>query len=295
MVGWREGSAERVPELAWSYRNLRRVCHPPGPLTKLHDWAADLLWRRPTDGGVPLPPRRLRYEGHPSTTLFRRAGRHFAELAVGLAGLQPTSAVLEVGSGVGRKAIALIPYLTRGSYHGLEIKREAVEWCRTAISTRHPNFQFDFADIYNGHYRPDGSIRPIDFVFPYDDGSFDIVFVLSVFTHMLPDDVEHYLAESRRVLVPGGRLFMTGFLLNTDADRAMQAGRPHYRFPVRQYPVGMQYEHDEIERVVAFDEDYILNRLRRNGFVVDTPIRYGSWPGRRMFTSYQDVIVGTRV
>ena len=44
-----------------------------------------------------------------------------------------------------------------------------------------------------------------EYTFPYEDGEFDVVVLTSVFTHMLPDDVAHYLDEIARVLKPGGR------------------------------------------------------------------------------------------
>ena len=44
-------------------------------------------------------------------------------------------------------------------------------------------------------------------------GGRDVAFLTSVFTHMLPEDVEHYLDELARVLKPGGRTLITWFLL----------------------------------------------------------------------------------
>jgi len=61
---------------------------------------------------------------------------------------------------------------------------------------------------------PGGQINPKKFVFPYADSSFDLVFLTSVFTHMLPEDVKRYMEEISRVLKSGGRSVVTYFLVN---------------------------------------------------------------------------------
>ena len=64
-----------------------------------------------------------------------------------------------------------------------------------------------------------GRITPEAFVFPYDDDVFDVAHLSSVFTHLLPTTIDHYLREINRVLRPGGRCVSTFFVLN-DPTRA---------------------------------------------------------------------------
>src|SRR5206468_2298345 len=52
-------------------------------------------------------------------------------------GLKPTDRVLDIGSGIGNLALALIDAHT-GTYDGVEIHPEAVAWCRSAIASRRP-------------------------------------------------------------------------------------------------------------------------------------------------------------
>jgi len=85
----------------------------------------------------------------------------------------------------------------------------AIDWCRRKISSKYPNFHFQFADIFNGVYNPKGKIKPVEYKFPYENESFDFVFVKSVFTHMLPQDMEHYFSEIARVLRKDGRCLIT--------------------------------------------------------------------------------------
>ena len=118
-----------------------------------------------------------------------------------------------------------------GRYEGFDIVEEGIAWCSEHISPRYPNFNFVHADIYNARYNPDGRIQSADFVFPYEDESFDFVLATSVFTHMLPGDVEHYLMEIVRVLRPAGRTLITFLLLNDESLRLTEADRSMLAFP----------------------------------------------------------------
>ena len=101
----------------------------------------------------------------------------------------------------------LTKYLSKsGSYDGFDIVPRAIKWCSNNITSRYPNFRFHFADIYNKHFNPNGRLTAADFRFPYGDGMFDLVFLTSVFTHMLQNDVEHYLSEISPVLKLDGAL-----------------------------------------------------------------------------------------
>lgn len=118
--------------------------------------------------------------------------------------------MLDVGCGSGRMALPLTGYLnSEGRYAGFDISQKAIAWCQEHITSAHPNFQFEVSDIYNSLYNPKGKYQSLDFRFPYPDASFDVVFLTSVFTHMFPPDVEHYLDEISRVLKPGGRCLCT--------------------------------------------------------------------------------------
>jgi len=119
-------------------------------------------------------------------------------------GLKPTDRVLDVGSGIGRMALPLTQHLTgRGSYDGIEIDPFKVRYCRRTVGWRHPNFRFHHADVFNKYYNPHGRLPAAEYRFPFADESFDFVFLVSVFTHMLPADLEHYVSEIARVMAKG--------------------------------------------------------------------------------------------
>jgi SAM-dependent methyltransferase len=150
------------------------------------------------------------------------------------------------------------------------------------------------ADIYNKYYNPSGKCESCDFQFSYEDESFDFVFLTSVFTHMLPPDMENYFAEIARVLKPGGRCLITFFLLNEESLRLVDAKESTLDFQYR----GEGYRTINPrapEEGLGYDESYILSLYKKNGLAIEEPIHYGNWCQRKSFLSFQDIIVATKV
>ena len=221
---------------------------------------------------------------------FRRVGQEFLSYCTGLGGLHPSDQILDVGCGIGRMAIPLTDYLgSAGRYEGFDIVEEGITWCAEHISPRYPNFNFVHADIYNARYNPGGRIQSADFVFPYEDESFDFVLATSVFTHMLPGDVEHYLMEIVRVLKRTGRTLITYLLLNEESLQLSKEDRSTLAFP---YDQGVyRVARDDIpEAVVAYQEEFMTQLYEKVG-LRDTAVHYGRWCGRERFLSYQDLVV----
>lgn len=164
--------------------------------------------------GQVLPPRELRFGG----PHFKDHGR-FLESALGEAerlaercGLGPESRVLDVGCGPGRLAVGLQARgKPVGAYRGVDVEKTSVEWCRRHLEPRDPAFRFFHIDLANARYNPRGGAIPEDFRFPVDLPAFDVIYLYSVFSHMLTEDVRIYLREMRRILAPGGHVFLTGF------------------------------------------------------------------------------------
>jgi len=228
-----------------------------------------------------LPPPHLHTIG---TGNFRAIGEEFLELFQN-AGLKPTDRVLDVGAGTGRMALPLTDYLTTGTYDGLEIIKPSVDWCSEAYA-QWPNFRFHHADIHNLRYNAKGSVDGADYRFPFEDDSFDFVFLTSVFTHMQAREVGNYFAEIARVLAPGGTAFITAFLLDDDARAALAAKSAHYSFKV---VLDDCYAEDAKvpEKAIAFDPD-VYSRLASP--LVMAEMLPGDWRGKKG-TSFQDITI----
>jgi SAM-dependent methyltransferase len=227
---------------------------------------------------------------------FRAIGLAFVEDFKRSCGLLPHHSVLDVGCGTGRIAIPLTQYLSpEGRYEGFDPVGEAIRHCRSRITPSYPNFRFQIADLYNRTYNPGGRFKDFDFRFPYPADSFDLVFAASVFTHLLPEGTERYVAESARVLKPGGHISATWFLLNEASLQALDAGKSTINFPW-QHAVHRTHSREEPEAAVAYEEPFILGLYARHGLSLKEPARYGLWSGRPPsgFGGYQDLIVATK-
>ncbi len=223
-----------------------------------------------------LPPAHLRihYYGTWSPDAFARHC-HVTRTELLSRGLRPDHRVLDIGSGVGNLAIGLRDYLH--SYDGVDIHAEAVEWCQRAITRRHSTFRFHHADLASRAYNPRGAIPAREYHFPFPDESFDFIFLASVFTHMLPDAVEHYLHEIARLLAPAGVCVASFFLLNDETSSGVEAGRSFMSFRVA-HPSGLCRLHDAAvpEAAVAIDEQFVRRVLEQADLDI-RDVRRGRW------------------
>jgi SAM-dependent methyltransferase len=223
--------------------------------------------------------------------LHRQVGQEFVDYFVRLCGLRPMHHVLDVGSGFGRMAAPLTRVIDKcGSYNGVEIFRPAVEWCDRHIHRRFSNFRFHHADVWNSAYNPKGKVLARNDTFPFPNALHDFVFLTSVFTHMLPPDVERYLAEIARVLKPGARGLLTFFLLDDESLALVASGLvelPFVKYDDEIYVTNPQI----LEAAVGYPESRVRKSLAEHGLSILEPIHYGNWCGRDRHLSYQDIIV----
>ena len=236
------------------------------------------------------PPARIfadphRVDGSRHVRDFVFVGETMVRWLIGQ-GLAPTHRVLEVGCGIGRMAVPLIRHLRDpGRYTGIDITAEKIDYCKRSVCHAAPHFRFIHADVYNKYYNPHGKLRAADYRFPFHPGEFDFVFLTSVFTHMLPDDMEHYLAEIERVLVPGGRCVSSFWITETPLDA------PYHRYSDVCYISNPA----EPEHGVYYLESFVRSCYERRELTLQT-LRYGTWSGRKDGhpNSPQDVIIATK-
>ena len=228
---------------------------------------------------------------------YHQIGAEFVAYFINLYLLQPYEAVLDVGCGSGRLAVPLTRYLNSAArYEGFDLSEAAIDWCRENISMKFPQFRFQVSDVRNNAYARRIRRRPkaSRYTFPYEDNSFDFVFLTSVFTHMVSADMERYVREIARVTKPGGRCLTTFFLLNAESrDLMPKQARFGLNFKYRSRH-GRTLNRFCPEIGVAYDEAYVQSLYAQHGLKVLEPIRYGAWCGRETYLSSQDIVIAVK-
>jgi SAM-dependent methyltransferase len=131
----------------------------------------------------------VRVAGTADGDWFLRSGRAAYDAIAATVPLDEVGSVLDFGCGCGR----VLRYWTdhAGTVAGSDRDDGAVEWCRRNLP---------FAQVDRNALGP-----PL----AYADESFDLVYALSVFTHLTEELQTAWRDELRRILRPGGRLLVT--------------------------------------------------------------------------------------
>jgi len=210
-------------------------------------------------------------------------GKEFLNYFVNLCELKPQHSVLDIGCGIGRMAMPLTGYLTNGDYFGFDVHRQGINWCIENISSKFSNFTFHHVDLYSQSYNPQGTVKAAEYIFPYDQ-IFDFVFLTSVFTHMLPEEVAHYLSEIDRVLKPGGTCLATFFIIFDDRAPDPETTSIYFHKVTDDYWVKDFTRHD---RALAYNMETIVHLC--GNFSMD--VHEGSWTCRTGYNNYQDIVI----
>jgi len=178
------------------------------------------------------------------------------------AGLDST--IVDIGSGVGKSAVGLrdgdyMGARFRGRYLGFDVDPEMVAWCGAHFPS--DRFSFTRVDAASTVYNPAGSTARPRLECP--DGTADLVFSQSLFSHLLEEDLRHYLAESHRMLKPGGWMLMTFFCLDDLEGRGLMEGRWTFSHPLGPARVeNPRYP----ESAVAYTRPWMIEAARSAGF-----------------------------
>ena len=256
-------------------------------------------WRTKSPiGRGPIPSLRLMFDGPRDYELFLKQGSETLGFYKSIAGMKPDDAILDIGCGIGRKTIPLLDYLNGDAlYVGMDLDRRGIDWLLRNVTSRNQRFVFLQQDIYNKFYNPKGALIPGKLVLPFPNASFDMVVLWSVFTHMFPDDIAHYLSEIARVLKPGGTLASSYFLYDDEILARMQRGetRPNFNHALKDCRTTNP---NMPEDALAVNRNWLKSIQDQVGLKTQREL-LGSWSGHLPpqdleITNHQDIVVAKK-
>ena len=169
------------------------------------------------------------------------------------------SNVTEIGCGCGRIAQYLQGEWFKGTYHGVDIDSEQIEFCLRRFSDR--RFTFAISPHKSNTYRDSHGVTGAQSLGPIIGApdSKDFIFSISLFTHLLEQEVNEYLAACYDALRPSGVIYMTFFCM----EHVSLGGRWTFKHKIgnancesSKYP----------EAAVAFHEDFVTEAAQKHGF-----------------------------
>jgi SAM-dependent methyltransferase len=195
-----------APAFGWldRHRELREhLEHEYRPVLKQDACLIFQLEKRDTSlggtapDGLPLPPADMigLVGGTMSPGSFFESGASTARWITEMlqengTGGQDLAAILDFGCGCGR-VIRHWREATGASLHGTDYNPHLVAWCRANLR---------FAD-----FNVNGPEPPL----PYREATFDLIYAMSVLTHLQESSQMSWMTELKRVLKHGGRLLVT--------------------------------------------------------------------------------------
>jgi len=225
----------------------------------------------------------------------RKVGPRFIK-ALSLAGGLRGARVLDVGCGRGELVVQSA--LRGADAWGIDYAQAAVDIAARAIAGIDP-------DVRARTHVEQMDVKALRF----DDGFFDVVFMMDVVEHLYPHELAQAFDELRRTMRPGGRL-----VLHTSPNKTFEAVvYPNYSRRVNQaalalsrlfrfsdglfnetmLPTSPEFPHDTFERQMHINEQSapkLRAAVARHGFVVrsvefwEPPARKGYFSSRRLNT-----------
>jgi SAM-dependent methyltransferase len=179
-----------LPAISDSYYKLYRA------RLRAEWWLRDRFETKPA--GFAIPPARLRFrvgEASDAQTFLNVGERTAADLEAAFRTADVTlggsQTVLDFGCGCGRTLTWLAKKHPEVTWHGCDVDSEAIAWCRENL--RGLTFSVN---------KP---VPPLD----VPPSTYDVLFGVSVFTHLSAEFQGLWRREFHRVLKPGGALLMS--------------------------------------------------------------------------------------
>lgn len=202
-----------------------------------------------THKGLNLPPFRSNHALSDNETYLQSGADQVNALKKEVA-LTKDTVMLDFGCGQGRIVNSLEYTKTDvGTYNGVDTDERSINWCKKYLAPYDPKYNFIFLPAFNARYNDKGGeLKDL----PFEANTFDVIFLNSVFSHMLEKDVRFYLAQFFRTLKPGGTVYMTAFV-EKDVPKEVEN------------PTDYLYNPSGALHVVRFEHDFFMSMVTDSG------------------------------
>lgn len=226
---------------------------------------------------VMLPRRRCCGPEYDDNEYYLKSAKAEADRLVSI-GLTANTSVLDIGCGQGRLAIGLLVSGREVKYYrGIDVQLQSIEWCQKFIANSHPKYQFAHIDVMNARYNRRGKPMGEDFRFPFESEEFDIIYLFSVFTHMVTEDIKIYLSEIKRVLLPAGKVFLSAFIESDLPNMTINPDRYQKKLGLKRWSGKLQ--------CVLYDRRFFESMLTESGFKINRIEKINEWGQEGIYIS----------
>jgi ubiquinone/menaquinone biosynthesis C-methylase UbiE len=184
-----------------------------------------------------------------------------------LAGFAPGEVLVDIGTGRGELLVAAIAAGGARAI-GLDYATSAIEMARRTVQAHggDPRIELALADARR---------------LPVADGTADLVTLLDVVEHLSPSELAVTLGEARRVLRPGGRIFVHTFPSRLIYDVTYRALRLAWLGALRGWPADPRNDYEHTMHVNEQTCRSLQRSLRTAGFADAR-----AWPGEWLYVDF---------
>jgi SAM-dependent methyltransferase len=220
-----------------------------------------------------LPPAMLRFRVSESVDAneFYRIGSgcaHLIEQSLQSTGrtIAPGLRILDFGCGCGRTLRWLLVRHPESEFYGVDVDVTAIEWC--------------IEHLQPGRFKGTSALPPL----PFPAGHFDVVYSISVFTHLDQHMQDVWLSELRRILKSDGVLLIT-----VHGPKAAEALDSEGRDQLKQ----LGFLHRKSTKLKAFVPDWYHTTWHTEKYIIErVSSHFTKFQYRTVKDGLQDVVVG---
>ena len=174
--------------------------------------------------------------------------------------LKRDSIFLDFGCGQGRMLNGL-KYLKLSikKYVGVDTDLKSINWCKKWLKTYSAESEFICLPAYNHRYNKNAKGLT---ELPFKKNHFDIIFLNSVFSHMLIKDIDFYLKEFYKVITKNGFVYLTAFI--EENVSSIKENPKNYIAP----SVGRLHR-------VRYEKKFFFDLCEKSGFKIDFFLHHG--------------------